>query len=203
VSAVCFAVTDALVGPRYYHFNNYGDALQFGWHGLADRGWMFAWLSLAAGLLVAALLPVRMLGYRLCRSAVVLVPVEELKWVATCMPDGGIALLSKGRDGLRVARPADQESERMPIPRFNIRELAMLAVIMLLVGLWSWDHFRQAQQASEVAKRMYRMEREASSLMVISQELSAELHKAGYDATFSVPTRSATVRKVGLVEPSP
>jgi hypothetical protein len=89
LTASGFIISDALFGDRYH---------QFVWsEAFASRGWIFAWMYLAGGLLSATLLMMRMLGYRLRRVVTAEIGAEDLKRVAGRLPTGAYALLAKGR----------------------------------------------------------------------------------------------------------
>jgi hypothetical protein len=177
LAATGIVLSDALFGPRYYEFAHSHMFEGFWIRAFLSRGWIFAWMFLASGSLVSALLLMRALGYRLTRGDVALVAVEDLKSLASRLPDGTYALLSNGPKNPAVAvAPAGQASEGLGLPELTVRELALLAVIVLLAGLWSWDHFRQERQSGDIINAMRRRERD----LLFSLERNGELRNSSY-----------------------
>jgi hypothetical protein len=97
LTASGFIISDAMFGDRYYQFNNSLTVWHFWSEAFWTRGWIFAWMFLSGGLLSAALLLMRMLGYRLQRVPPALIQIDELTSVAARLPQGAYPLLAKGR----------------------------------------------------------------------------------------------------------
>ena len=191
LAAMGIVMSDALFGPRYYEFAHSHMFDGFWIRAFLSRGWIFAWMFLASGSLVSALLLMRTLGYRLTRGAVALVAAEDLKSVATRLPDGSFALLSNGPKNPSVAVAlAGQVRQGLGLPELTVRELALLAVIVLFAGLWSWDHFRLERQSSDLLKASRQREYD----LMLSLQRNGELHNSSYGP---VPTATPSPAPLG------
>lgn len=108
LSAGGFIVSDAIFGDRYYEFHNSSSVWHFWSAAFASRSWVYVWMFLSGGLLSAALLLLRMLGYRLQRVAPGAIDVGEVELDAAGQPGRAYALLALARgnklEGMKMNR---------------------------------------------------------------------------------------------------